>query len=100
MEGWADDDLITYLEDVEKHTGRTPKSLDKYRSSPKVDNRYEYIFDAIRRLFEERTTPSYVPLSTLRDYAEVYPVHDLNFFVTVFRRVDRSIRKYLTEKGN
>lgn len=98
---WVDDDgMVPYLEDIEEATGSTPRILNRIRNGPEVLEKGKYILKALRYLFEERQQPKLVPISVLLDYTKIFPVHDIERFVTIFRDVDKAVCDFHSSEGD
>lgn len=92
---WTKDKAnIQFLEDMETDSGTTPPALERIRTQPDLNEGNQWILDAIRFLFESRTSLKPIGIDTLLNYAKVYPVYDMQRFVEIIRRVDKAIISY------
>lgn len=98
MKEWIKDDSdLAYYKEIEKETGIAPSVLKRYQDKPKIQNKDLYIYEAVSFLFSERDSLKVIPLSNILQYAEVFPIHDLEKFVRIIRKVDLIV---LNELGN
>lgn len=99
MESSDWEDSIEFLEGIESDSGTTPSALNQYRESKNETIADVWIFEAIKFLFEERTSLEVITISKLVEYAKVFPIDDLPRFITIFRAVDKAVINHFDKQN-